>query len=192
MGRIKANFYMIDGNRLEKITASDRAALSPESQAYWSDKEYWYVNKKLPDGRLYSGWGFQHPTKLTPKDLPPDYILLNNYKKHGYIRTAGVKDLLYHPSLFHNHAFKDDFLYISYSEPLGEYDYETTFKKCDEYIFGNDIVDFIFAVEKWSPEIDVQNIKQQMVAQYNLYCDEMSGFSFGWTYKKINELEDLR
>ncbi len=189
--RIRANFYLIDGYELKKITKADREALSPESREYWQDKDYWYVERKLPDGRLFSGNSFKHPTKLTAADLPEDYLLLTNYKKHGYIRTSGVKDLLYHPSLFHNHTFKDDFLYISYSEPLGEYDHNTTFDKCDEYIFGNDIVNFIFAVEKWSPEIDVQKIKQQMVVQYNLYCDEMNEWPIH-NYKKIERLEELQ
>ena len=106
--RTNANFYMIDGYKYQKITKADREALRDEEREYWEDKNYWFVFKYLPDGRLYSGWEFAHPTKLTADDLPAYYILLNDYKKHGYIRSAGVKGLLYHPSPFHNHYFKDE------------------------------------------------------------------------------------
>ena len=194
--KISSNFYLIDGYHFQRITKEDREKMSEEERTYWIDKNYWYVEKKLPDGRLYSGNGFSHPTKLTAKDLPEDYILLTNYKKHGYIRASGVKDLIYSPSPFHNHAFKDDFLYISYTIPLGEYvsgwEKNSTYNRCDEYIFGNDIVNFIFAVEKWSPDYDVTQIKRDMVKQYNLYCDEMSSWRSTYNYKKIERLEELR
>ena len=187
--RIKSNFYLIDGYRYQRITKADRAAMSPEELEYWKDKAYWYVFKKLPDHRLYSGWGFSHPTKLTPEDLPDDYILLSNYKKHGYIRTSGVRSVIYKPSSFHNHTFKDDFLFISYSVELGEFvagfEEKSTFDLCDEYIFGNDIIDFIAAMDKYSPDIDTSLIKKQMVDQYNAYCEEMG------KEKKINSFEEL-
>lgn len=182
--RIKQNFYTVWGYDFQKIPKDQLDRL--KNDEYWKDKKYWYVEKRLPNNRLYAGWGFRYPTKLTPADLPQDYIFLDNYKKCGYIRTAGVKDLIYHPSPFHNHAFKDDFLYISYTKSLGD-----TFEECDEYIFGDDIVEFIFAVEKYSPGIDVTNIKKRMVEQYNLYCDEMNE-SFNHGCKKIAHLEELR
>lgn len=183
--RIKANFYMIGGYKYQRITKADRENMSPEEREAWKDKQYWFVRKYLPDGRLYSGWRFSHPTKLTAEDLPAYYILLTNYKKYGYIRTAGVKGLIYHPSPFHNHAFKDDFLFISYDHQLGEYNEATTWDECDEYIFGNDIVKFIAAVDIWSPGIDMSKIKKMMVDQYNAYCDEV-GHS-----NKIENFENL-
>lgn len=193
--RIKRNFYLKSGYDFKKITKADREKMTEEEKEYWKNKNYWYVFKELPDGRLYAGWGFAHPTKLTKDDLPPDYILLTNYKKCGYIRTAGVKSLIYHESPFHNHTYKDDFLYISYTQDLGEYnpsrDDDGTFQQCDEYIFGNDIVDFILAVEKWSPEIDVTDIKERMVDQYNAYIDEMNRWEHIQQYHKIDKLEDL-
>jgi len=192
--RIKQNFYTLRGYSFEKIPKEDREKL--KNDKYWSGKEYWHVEKSLPDNRLYAGWGFRYPTKLTPEDLPEDFIYISNYKKCGYIRTSGVKSLVYHPSYFHNHAFKDDFLYISYSKDLGEYKhgYEdgSTYKECDEYIFGDDIIYFIAAVDKYSPEINTEDIKKKMVEQYNLYCDEMAEWQCQHAEKVIGFEELLR
>ena len=197
--RIKQNFYTVSSHDYVRITQADRDAMTPEEKEYWRDHRYWYVAKKLPDGRLYAGWGSRYPTKLTAEDLPPDYIRVRDYKKDGYIRTAGVKSLVYHPSPFHNHAFKDDSLYISYTQDLGEFidlwdtdnSSDTTFERCDECIWGNDIIDFIFAVEKNSPDVDVTDIKRQMVDQYNAYCAEMDEWPSHGVHKRIEKLEEL-
>ena len=194
--RIKRNFYLESGYDFQRITNADREKMTEKEKEYWKDKDYWYVFKSLPDGRLYAGWDFRYPTKLTKDDLPPDYIFLANYKKRGYIRTAGVKSLIYRESPFHNHTFKDDFLYISYTKDLGEYnpswEADGTLQQCDEYIFGNNIVDFIFAVEKWSPEIDVAEIKERMVDQYNAFVAEMRQWEYGQQYEEIEKLEELK
>ena len=192
--RIKQNFYTLWGYDFQRIPKEEKEKLKDDE--YWSKKDYWFVKKELPNGRLYAGWGFSHPTKLTKDDLPEDYIFLDNYKKCGYIRTAGIKSLVYNPSPFHNHSFKDDFLYISYTKDLGEfyrneYEEDSTYKQCDEYIFGSDIIDFIFAVEKFSPNIDTSDIKMRMVEQYNAYVDEMNRWEHNQQYKKIDRLEDL-
>lgn len=196
MKRIKQNFYTVYSYVFEPITKADRDAMNDEQREYWENKEYWYVKHELPDGRLYAGWGSRYPTKITAADLPEDYIRVHEYRKNGYIRTAGVVDLIYHPSPFHNHTFKDDFLYISYTKPFGEYkggfEKDSTIETCDEYIFGNDIVSFIFAVEKYSPNVDVGDIKRRMVEQYNAYCDEMNEWKYLPKHEKIERLEDLR
>lgn len=173
--RIKANFYMIDGYKYERMTDEEYEQYK-DSQFLKSN--YWFVFKSLPDGRLYSGNSFQYPTKITANDLPQDYTLLSNYDKHGYIRTAGIKDLYYDPCIDHSHPFKDDFLFISYGKSLSEYDKhgfgeDSIYNNCDEYIWGWDIVTFIKAAEINSPEFDVTEIKEQIVKQYNLYVNEM-------------------
>ena len=196
---IKQNFYTVEALKFQRITQADREKMNDEERDYWSDKSHWYINKKLPNGRLYAGWGSRYPTKLTPEDLPDDYIRNYDYKKNGFIRTKGVKDLIYVPSPFHNHTFKDDFLYISYNKKLPEYKADdwgdgSTYSECDEYIWGPGIVDFILAVEKNSPDVDVADIKRRMVEQYNAYIDEMSIWSNinGVPKNKIEKLEDLR
>ena len=193
--RINANFYTVSANVFERIPKDKKEEL--EDDPFWKHHDYWYVTKRLPDNRLYSGWGASHPTKITPDDLPENYVLMRGYKKNGYIRTAGVKDIIYHESPFHNHAFKDDSLYISYTGKLPEYrpgDWgpESVYAKCDEDIFGGDIVDFILAVEKYSPEFVVSDIKRRMVDQYNAYIEEMQNQGWHETGKPIKALEDLR
>ena len=181
--RIRSNFYMIDGYQHVRYTEKEKEEILREygnSEMTYEISDYHYVLRSLPDGRLYSGWGFQYPTSITIDDLPDDYILLNNYKKHGYIRTSGVKDLMYKPSVSHNHHFKDDFIYISYTKEFADRSenendnwWDLAFDECDEYIFGNDIVNFILAVERNSPDVDVSEIKRMMVEQYNACCDEV-------------------
>lgn len=192
---INQNFYTIDGLKHERITKEDREKMTPEQYDYWKDLDYWYVKKKLSDRRLFAGWGVSHPTKITAEDLPPDYIEVTNYKKHGYIRTAGVKSLIYKPSPFHNHTFKDDVLYISYTKDLGEYvggdEENSTYNQCDEYLFGNDIIDFIHAMSMWSPDYDTTDIKQRIIDQYNAYCDEMAEWDHFNIPDKIKTWEEL-
>ena len=150
-----------------------------------------YTHNEIPEGYLYSGWGTGRKTKIKSDDLPESFVYLGNYKKHGYLQTAGVTDIAYKPSPFHNHTFKDDFLYLSYN---GEVVLKGVWEKSiyDEYVFGNDIVDVIFSIEKFNPDLKEKTdaIKKRMVEQYNAYCDEMEHFAFQRP-QKINKLEDL-
>lgn len=194
MKRIKANFYTIDGYKMERISRAMRESLPDDSPL--KNKQYYYKFMELPDGRLYSGWGFKYPTNITAEDLPEDYILMHNYKKHGYIRASGIKGLVYSRSPFHNHTFKDDFLYISYKKELKHcvkgYGEGSAFAECDEYIFGNDIVDFIAAAKKYSPLYNLSDIEDAMVEQYNMYCDEMNEHGFDFIkHEKIERFEEL-
>ena len=190
--RIKSNFYATSIRKYEPISDEEYEELSDWSKEFIGNSRYWFVEHELPDGRLYSGHSTQHPTKLTKDDLPPDYTLMNAMK--GYIRTAGVKGLVYRRSPFHNHTFRDDWLYISYTHPLDEYvvgfEDGSTFSESDEHIYGNDIVDFIAAVNKWSPAYDTSRIMGEMVEQYNAYCDEMNEMQFIHC-DKIEKFEDL-
>ncbi len=128
--------------------------------------KYKYVWDRNGHGRVLvedkDGYLFSHgiyPTKVKPEDLPEWYVFGYLYKCHGYISAAGVKDLLYRPSKFSNHMFKDDFLYISYNKPIQNRDrgiVEIT--DCDERIYGWLIVSFLEAVEKYS-SYDISEIK---------------------------------
>ena len=167
-----------------------KAALK-EMGLHLSYDKYTYIKHKTDDGTLYAGWKTGRRTKIKPEDLPETYVRCNNYKKNGYIETAGVVDIHYKPSPFHNHTYKDDFIFISYSKTM---DPDTEmWDQCDEYIFGGDIVDVIFGIEKNAPELKekIQAIKDAMVVQYNLYVDEMSQWPHNTT-TKIEKLEDIR
>ena len=171
-----------------------------ERNIQMSTEKYVYIERSLPDGYLYAGWRTKRRTKIKPEDLPESYVKITNYKKLGYLDTANVCDVVYKPSPFHNHTFKDDFLYISYTEPFAQEGHLTgdrLFSACDEYIFGNSIIPVIAGIEKNNPDNQdlqerIKTIKQQMVQQYNLYVDEMT--NNGWRTqipKKIERFEDL-
>ena len=106
-----------------------------------------------------------YPTKITPGDLPEWYVYGRFYKHWGYLSALGVKSLVYEPNKFSNHMFKDDFLYISYNEPiLPNPDRSTSFYKYigfDEYIYGGVIVSFLKAAEIYSG-YDISEIKKQI------------------------------
>lgn len=161
--------------------------------------KYTWVYKELPDGYLYSGWRTGRRTKIKPEDLPEDYIELNGYKKCGYLKTAGVSGLYYKPSPFHNHSFKDDFLFITYGDKKLKLEKDELWLNCDEYVFGTDIISVVFAIEKNNAENKelmnvVRKIKAEMVDQYNAFISEM--IENGWREytedKKISKLEELR
>ena len=83
----------------------------------------------------------RYPTKITVEDLPEDYL-----------KTSGIVDMKY-TWMKENHLFKDDYIYISYKEPLqaeknswGHIKY-TNYDVC---VCGNDIVDIVLAAEKYS------------------------------------------
>lgn len=139
------------------------------------DNRVW-VRKKLPDDYLYSGWKTGYRTKIKAEDLPESYVLLTNYKKHGYLDTSGVTDIYYKPSVFNNHAFKDDIIFISYTGPMNMD--KDIYEECDEYVFGNDILNVVKGIEKYSNTNiavikKIVNVKTKMLKKYNAYAQEM-------------------
>lgn len=159
---------------------------------------YTYKEVKDEDGYLMSGWRTGRRTKIKAEDLPESFIRVTSYKKNGYIDTAKVIDVAYKRSPFHNHTYKDDFLMIAYEgdKMLDTSSSDSLFSSCHEYIFGNDIIDVVFAIEKNNKENaevqkKIQKIKSEMVEQYNAFVDEMSKFNDRTEYKKIATLEEL-
>ena len=66
---------------------------------------------------------------------------------------------------------------------------------CDEYVFGNDIINILKGIETNNPDnqelLDkVQTIKSQMVVQYNAYVDQMRQ-DFGREEKYIKDFSEL-
>lgn len=132
-----------------------------------------FITDILPDGYLYAGNNTGRKTKAKADMLPEYYIEVTNYKKPGFIKTKGVKDIVYHPSFFNNHAFKDDFLYISYHGQIIKEDND--YKNVDEYIFGNDIISVLCGIEKYSNinKKKLDDIKKRMLQKYNRFCEEI-------------------
>ncbi|MCD7751581.1 MAG: hypothetical protein LUI10_07570 [Lachnospiraceae bacterium] len=122
-----------------------------------------------------SGWKYEHgahgtlfsegrfPTKLLPADLPPWYVYGYCYHQYGFISAKGVRAMLYYPTNFTNHLFKDDSLYISYAQEIikVEKDARTYVKGYDHVLHGWFIIDIIKAVDQYS-EIDTSPIKRQI------------------------------
>lgn len=177
----------MDGYILKKdVPATEEQA---KKLKVWLDVERGrFMTFTQPEGYLYSGVNTSRKTKIKPEDLPPYYIEIKNYKRPGYLKVKGVKDILYRESPFHNHAFKDDFLYISYSDKIVRDGLE--YKNADEYIFGNDIIEVLRGIERYS-HIDanvIEDIKQRMVRQYNAYCDEAGHWSGSTKKTSFDEL----
>lgn len=185
-----------DGMRAEgRVRIRDIETLREKCRKHGVDGStngYVMYNDTLPDGCLYAARSRIFPTKLTAADMPESYCHLKGYKKSGYLRTDGVTKLIYHPSPFHNHSFKDDFLYIFYDGDSDGAEVVTDSRglvtKYDECVFGNDIINVIRYIGRYSPEIDTEDIRKRMVQQYNDFVDEV-GYRYG--SKKVSSFEDL-
>lgn len=150
--RIKANFYTISGYKYNHGMI---------------------IKYELPNGRLYSGWGSHHPTKITAEDLPEWYVKTNYYSKYGYVNTKGVVDVIYRRSFFDNHWLKDAMLGLSYHSIINKDEDVPIYKKpeIDEYFWGNDILDILSGIEKYSPNIDTTLVRDGILQDYNAYAE---------------------
>ena len=122
------------------------------------------VDNELPDGMLFAYRNNRYyRTKLTVIDLPESYCHLQNLGWDRYIRTDGVTQLVYKPSLITDESTKDDILFIFYdgNTPDRNDNNSTLYDSCDDFVFGRDIELFMDYVEKYS-DIDVSNIKKKM------------------------------
>ena len=132
----------------------------------YNNEDGWHY-EELDNNRLYSKTKF--PTNITIDDLPENFVKGRYYKNQGYINAKGVKDLRYKPNYLFNHLHKDDVLYISYRGIIEEYvdsfyGYpETAYRNFDYAIDGNNILNFILAVKKYSPDVKTDEIEKSMI-----------------------------
>ena len=116
---------------------------------------------------LYSGG--RYPTKIIADDLPEDYIRIHSrftWYMTGYLRTSGIVDMAY-AWVKENHLFKDDRIYLSYSEPLRSERDRWGFNDIVNYdicICGRDIVDIVLAAEKYSG-FDTSHVRVEIEAK---------------------------
>lgn len=157
--------------------------------SYFVDiKKYMFIYRTIPGGYLYSTLKPGAKTKIKPEDLPDDYIEIHVSGYTDYIKTSSVKDIMYVESPFHNHAFKDDCLYISYNELINRGNMHDI-KVCLP-VRGRDIVSVLLGIEKNS-HIDskiIQSIKERMVKQYNAYVEESNKYLNLTKIDSFNEL----
>lgn len=127
----------------------------------WVRHQMQYIKDK--DGYLFSD--MVYPTKIKPEDLPEWYVHGRYCKRWGYLSAKGVADLKYIPNLWVNHFLKDDFLLVSYHEPIREVpDGKWIWEKYNGFDFtisGNEILWFLKAARKYS-EIDISEIAGQI------------------------------
>lgn len=135
------------------------------------------------NGYLFSDGIYK--TKIKPEDLPEWYVHGRYYKCLGYLSAKGVVDLKYIPNLWINHFLKDDFLLISYNEPIREVSVSDRFWEryagYDEKIYGNEILDFLKAVQKYS-YIDISETVKQIQEKADIlpqkHPNEFGNFKF--------------
>jgi len=128
-----------------------------------------------PDGYLYSDGTYR--TKMLPEDLPEWFVEGRVYKHHGYVSAKGVKHLVYIPNYFVDyHMYKDDALYISYNERIERRNTHSMFdwEGYDHLIWGNMIVRFVEAAEKYSG-YDVTDIRVELERKKEWYFENNPG-----------------
>ena len=114
-------------------------------------------------------------SKIMPDDLPPYFIKLNRYGT-VYLDTKNVRDIKYRPTYsFDNHLFKDDSLYISYTNPITKRESSShTIVYYDNYdylLWGWDMVRFICAV-KSNSDFDVFPIQKMLCDKFDWYREK--------------------
>ena len=151
---------------------------------HYVDRYYKFINRiegwevmQLNEGWLYyDSPDRYYATKIKPSDLPEDYMNYWDGGKQNYLKTSGVVDIVYQP-VINNHVFRDDSLYISYTNKI-KYKIkdkwldkderftkwldveEDSYNNC-ERIWGGEIIEFLLMAEKYSG-YDISSIKEQM------------------------------
>ena len=151
-----------------------KANLYTETKTVWRNHQHQTVQNE--DGALFSKGRYK--TQILQADLPEWFIEGNFYRHRGYLSAKGVKHLIYKPNKIFDHMFKDDFLYISYKQPIVPVtDPQSVFKYdgFDEYIWGWNIVHFLKAVEKYSG-YDISEIKEQIEQKRKWFEDAFPRF----------------
>lgn len=122
-------------------------------------------------------------TKLLEEDLPEWYYKNYAYRE-WYYNLKGITDIAFHPSPFDNHISKDSRIYLHYHGKLKKDKNECPINEdeWDSHTWRCSIVNFINAVDKYSPYINTKKIK----AQINLVYDQYNGGSFFDTNHQVN------
>ncbi len=137
-----------------------------------------FQDTHLPNGWLYSNG--RNKTKITPEDLPENYIPLMVYKVSGFIRLDGIVDMVFKPNYHINHLHKDDFLYVSYTIPIKTEVDQTGCRRYYDYdvlLWGGNIIYFLQELQgKGTYDISkiVDEVKKKEVFYLKKYPEERS------------------
>lgn len=116
-------------------------------------------------------WNTGRKTKLIEEDLPEWYYHNFSYRDWYYC-IKGVKDVAYKGSPFDNHINKDSSIFLSYSEKIEKnenYEPVEGYSSNYDHTWRCDVVDFTYALEKYSPELDLTNLKAHINLTYDQY-----------------------
>ena len=111
-------------------------------------------------------------TKIKEEDLPEWYFKNYSYR-YWYYNLKGITDVAFIGSPFDNHISKDSRIYLHYhgklkkdknERPINDNEWDSSTWRCN-------IVDFVLAIDKYSPNIDTRKVK----AQINLVYDQYNG-----------------
>lgn len=121
---------------------------------------------KSEDGTLFSK--AHYPTKILPDELPSSFIHARIGKLFGYYDASRVVGVAYRPNKWINHLFRDDSLYLSFSESnLAPDDWD----HIDIILGGWDIVSGLAALEYLSaiPKSKLERLQEALVDKVKTY-----------------------
>lgn len=136
----------------------------------------------------------RYPTRITEEDLPEYYLPIHSrsiWYMNGFLKTTGIVDLDY-TYCKEKHLFKDDYIYISYSEKLRSEIGRWGFRDIVNYdvcISGNDIVDIVLAAEKYSG-LDTRNVRKKIEEKRVWLRDNEPDF-YDWAVGEDRDIFDL-
>ena len=160
----------VTGIRLKKLTG----------RFYSKTRRYGFNDpKEAPVGYFFDSRG--RLVQLAVEDIPEWYSYVRVHRTFGYLDAKHVKYLVYSPNYIHNHIYKDDYLYVSYSTPIvvdteyykstPMYDYKVPEPKEErQYVYtgyqylmwGPDIVNFAKAVKQYGSIEGIEDIISRM------------------------------
>lgn len=133
----------------------------------------------------------RYATKIPENAIPEWYVPIRSraiWYMDGFLKVKGVSDIAY-TYVKENHLFKDDYIYLCYDGEKLIKDEPTYYRGFTDYtngfsICGNDILDIIIGVEKYSPEVDTSGVRrliQEKVEYLREYEPEFYEFVFHTT-----------
>jgi len=123
--------------------------------------------------------------KLSPADLPKWFVHGTYYKCEGYLSAKGVVSMVYHPNLWINHFLRDDFLYVSYNEPITiqkvpDFPWEK-FNGYGYLITGGEILEFLLAAREYSG-YDITEIIEQIRFKLKILREKHPDYFNHWNF----------
>ena len=93
--------------------------------------------------------------------------------------------MVYHPNLWINHFLRDDFLYVSYNEPITiqkvpDFPWEK-FNGYDYLITGGEILEFLLAAREYSG-YDITEIIEQIRFKLKILCEKHPDYCNHWNF----------